>query len=49
VKLVPFPVPAEERNPPAWQTVRRLHGEYAKFLASLVRITFQGLTARADA
>jgi hypothetical protein len=45
VKLVPFPVPSEERNPPAWQTFRRLHGEYAKFLASLVRITFQGLTA----
>ena len=49
VKLVPFPVPSEERNPPPWQTFRRLHGEYAKFLASLARITFQGLTARSDA
>ena len=49
VKLVPFPVPSEERNPQAWQTFRRLHGEYAKFLASLVRITFQGLTNRSDA
>jgi uncharacterized SAM-binding protein YcdF (DUF218 family) len=49
VKLVPFPVQSEERNPPAWQTFRRLHAEYAKFLASLARITFQGLTARADA
>ena len=49
VKLVPFPVPAEDRNPHPWQTFRRLHGEYAKFLASLVRITFQGLANRADA
>ena len=49
VKLVPFPVPAEERNPPAWQTFRRLHVEYVKFLASLARITFQGLNPRADA
>jgi uncharacterized SAM-binding protein YcdF (DUF218 family) len=49
VKLVPFPVPAEERNPAAWQTFRRLHGEYAKFLASVARIAFQGLTGRADA
>jgi uncharacterized SAM-binding protein YcdF (DUF218 family) len=49
VKLVPFPVPSEERNPPAWQTFRRLHVEYVKFLASLARITFQGLTARPDA
>ena len=48
VKLVPFPVP-EERNPTAWQTFRRLHGEYAKFLASLARIGIQDLTARADA
>jgi uncharacterized SAM-binding protein YcdF (DUF218 family) len=48
VKLVPFPVP-EERNPTAWQSFRRLNGEYAKFLASLARIGFQGLTGRADA
>ena len=48
VKLVPFPVP-EERNPTPWQTFRRLHGEYAKFLASLVRIGVQDLTGRADA
>jgi len=48
VKLVPFPVP-EERNPTAWQSFRRLHGEYAKFLASLARIGFQDLTDRPDA
>ncbi len=48
VKLVPFPVPAE-RNPTPWQSFRRLNGEYAKFLASVVRIGFQGLTGRADA
>jgi uncharacterized SAM-binding protein YcdF (DUF218 family) len=49
VKLLPFPVPPEERNPPAaWQTFRRLHGEYAKFLASMARIAFQGLTGRTD-
>ena len=49
VKLVPFPVPADDRNPQPWQTFRRLNSEYAKFLASLVRITFQGLANRADA
>jgi uncharacterized SAM-binding protein YcdF (DUF218 family) len=48
VKLVPFPVP-EERNPTPWQSFRRLNGEYAKFLASVARIGFQGLTGRADA
>jgi uncharacterized SAM-binding protein YcdF (DUF218 family) len=48
VKLVPFPVP-QERNPTAWQTFRRLHGEYAKFLASLVRIGVQDLAGRPDA
>ena len=49
VKLVPFPVPAEGRNPTAWQTFRRLHSEYAKFLASSARIALQGLTGRSDA
>jgi uncharacterized SAM-binding protein YcdF (DUF218 family) len=49
IKLVPFPVPAEGRNPTAWQTLRRLHGEYAKFLASSARITVQGLAGRMDA
>lgn len=49
VKLVPFPVPAEERNPQTWQTFRRLHGEYVKFLASLARIGIQDLTNRSDA
>ena len=48
VRLVPFPVP-EERNPTAWQAFRRLHGEYAKFLASLARIGIQDLANRADA
>ena len=48
VKLVPFPVPVEERNPTAWQTFRRLHGEYIKFVASLARIAWQGVAARAD-
>lgn len=49
VKLVPFPVPADDRNPQPWQTFRRLHGEYAKFLASVARVTFQGLANRAEA
>lgn len=48
VKLVPFPVP-EERSTAAWPTFRRLHGEYVKFLASIARIAFQGMTGRADA
>ena len=49
VKLVPFPVPAEGRNPNAWQIFRRLHGEYIKFLASAARIGLQGLTGAQDA
>jgi uncharacterized SAM-binding protein YcdF (DUF218 family) len=49
VKLVPFPVPAEGRSPSPLQTFRRLHSEYAKFLASSARITVQGLTGRTDA
>jgi uncharacterized SAM-binding protein YcdF (DUF218 family) len=38
VKLVPYPI-AETAAPP-WQTFRRLNGEYAKYLASMVRISF---------
>ena len=48
VKLVPFPVPAE-RTPTTWQSLRRLHGEYLKFLASLARIGLRDVTTRGDA
>jgi uncharacterized SAM-binding protein YcdF (DUF218 family) len=48
VKLVPFPVPVEERNPTPWQTFRRLHFEYIKFVASLARIGLQGFAGRAE-
>jgi uncharacterized SAM-binding protein YcdF (DUF218 family) len=49
IELVPFPVPAEDRNLAPWQTFRRLHGEYVKFLASVARIAYQGLTGRDSA
>ena len=39
VALVPFPVAAESQGPFTLQTLRRLNGEYAKFLASWVRVS----------
>jgi uncharacterized SAM-binding protein YcdF (DUF218 family) len=39
VSLVPFPVAAESQGPFTLQTLRRLNGEYAKFLASWVRVS----------
>jgi uncharacterized SAM-binding protein YcdF (DUF218 family) len=38
IELIPFPVPSE-RDPTPWQSLRRLHAEYAKYLASIARIT----------
>jgi uncharacterized SAM-binding protein YcdF (DUF218 family) len=38
VTLVPFPVAQDETNDFSWTTLRRLNGEYAKFLASWVRV-----------
>lgn len=43
VKLVPYPVAAEPPGTPAWHNVRRLHGEYVKYLASLMRISADGV------
>ena len=43
VKLVPYPVAAEQKGATAWQNARRLHGEYVKYLASLMRISADGL------
>jgi uncharacterized SAM-binding protein YcdF (DUF218 family) len=39
VKLVPFPVAADSPGGLSWQNLRRLNGEYAKYLASWVRIS----------
>ncbi len=39
VSLVPFPVAAESQGPLTLQTLRRLNGEYVKFLASWVRVS----------
>ena len=47
VKLVPYPVAADIANISSWQRLRRLHGEYAKYLASVVRTSFDGLVGRA--
>ena len=39
IKLVPFPVAADASGILSWPSLRRLGGEYAKFLASWVRIS----------
>jgi uncharacterized SAM-binding protein YcdF (DUF218 family) len=44
VALVPYPVTADATS---WQNLRRLHGEYAKYLASVVRVSIDGLVRRA--
>jgi uncharacterized SAM-binding protein YcdF (DUF218 family) len=43
VKLVAFPVAAEVPNATPWQSLKRVHGEYAKYLASLARASFNGM------
>ena len=40
VTLIPFPVAADIQGEMSWQSFRRLNGEYAKYLASWVRVTF---------
>jgi len=47
VKLVPYPVAADTATTSSWQSLKRLHGEYAKYLASVVRTSFDGLVGRA--
>jgi uncharacterized SAM-binding protein YcdF (DUF218 family) len=39
VKLVPFPVAADAPAALSWQNVKRLQGEYAKYLAARFRVT----------
>jgi len=43
VKLVPYPVAAETSSAAGWQNLRRLQGEYAKYLASFVRTSLSEL------
>ncbi len=43
VKLVPYPVATEALGAPAWQNMRQLHVEYVKYLASLMRISADGV------
>jgi len=45
VALVPYPVSADSQT--QWQNLRRLHGEYAKYLASVVRVSIDGFVGRA--
>jgi len=47
VKLVPYPVAADEADASSWQNIKRLHGEYAKYLASVIRTSFDGFVGRA--
>ena len=47
VKLVPYPVAPDEVDISSWQNIKRLHGEYAKYLASVIRTSFDGLVRRA--
>ena len=42
VKLIPYPVAPETSTAAGWQNLKRLQGEYAKYLASLVRLSFAG-------
>jgi uncharacterized SAM-binding protein YcdF (DUF218 family) len=39
VTLIPYPVAADTQGEMSWQSLRRLNGEYAKYLASWVRVT----------
>jgi uncharacterized SAM-binding protein YcdF (DUF218 family) len=39
VKLVPYPVAADPLNMLSWGNAKRLHGEYFKYLASVVRVS----------
>jgi uncharacterized SAM-binding protein YcdF (DUF218 family) len=48
VELIPFPV-RSELDPTPWQSLRRLHAEYAKYLASIARITLHDLLNRTAA
>jgi uncharacterized SAM-binding protein YcdF (DUF218 family) len=42
IELIPFPV-SSERDLTPWRSFRRLHAEYAKYLASIARILFHDL------
>jgi uncharacterized SAM-binding protein YcdF (DUF218 family) len=47
VKLVPYPVSPETSNAAGLQSLRRLQGEYAKYLASAVRVSLSKLVRSA--
>jgi uncharacterized SAM-binding protein YcdF (DUF218 family) len=47
VKLVPYPVAAETSAAAGWQNLRRLQSEYAKYLASLARVSMSKLVRSA--
>jgi uncharacterized SAM-binding protein YcdF (DUF218 family) len=47
VKLIPYPVTAETPNAAGWQNLRRLQGEYAKYLASIARVSLSKLVRAA--
>lgn len=47
VKLVPYPVAPETSSAAGWQSLRRLQGEYAKYLASITRVSLSKLVRTA--
>jgi len=47
VELVPYPVSADAPRTMSWQSAKRLHGEYAKYLASMIRVSFVRLSRNA--
>jgi uncharacterized SAM-binding protein YcdF (DUF218 family) len=47
VELIAYPVAAEGSATQFWLNFRRLNGEYAKYLASLARVSVSHLVARA--
>lgn len=42
VKLVPYPVAPEALRTLSWENAKRMHGEYVKYLASIVRVSIAG-------
>lgn len=47
VRLVPYPVAADAPKVLSWEGVRRLNGEYVKYLASLARVSIAGVFSHA--
>jgi hypothetical protein len=47
VRLVPYPVAVDAPKRLSWEAFKRLNGEFVKYVASLVRVSFSGALAHA--